>query len=86
MVIEPTLVKNPTSPLQYFDATRGSDTVTEQERSLAISARPHPSHAITGFPNLSPTLHPFSISTDEHVPRKFLMTKEMSKITKIHRI
>jgi len=31
-------------------------------------------------PNLSLTMLPFSISIDEHVPLKFLMTKRMSKI------
>jgi len=37
-----------------------------------------------GVPNLPLTMYPFSISTDEHVPLKFLMTKRLSKITKIH--
>jgi len=36
------------------------------------------------IPNLFLTMRPFSISTDEHVPLKFLMTKYLSKITKIH--
>ena len=35
-------------------------------------------------PNLFLTMDPFSISTDEHVSLKFLMTKKLSKITKIH--
>jgi len=30
---------------------------------------------ISGITNLSLTMYPFSISTDEHVPLKFLMTK-----------
>jgi len=30
---------------------------------------------IAGVPNFSVIMYPFSISTDEHVPRKFLMTK-----------
>jgi len=38
----------------------------------------------TGVPNLSLTMHPFSISTYGHVPLKFLMTKRLSKTTKIH--
>jgi len=29
-------------------------------------------------------MYPVSISTDEHVPLKFLMRKRLSKITKIH--
>jgi len=33
--------------LWYCDITRGSDIVTEQERSLAVSARPRPSHRLT---------------------------------------
>jgi len=32
--------------LQYCDMTRGSDIATEQERSLAMSTRPRPCHAI----------------------------------------
>jgi len=32
--------------LWYFDITRWSDIVTEQERSLAISSRHRPSHTI----------------------------------------
>ena len=40
--------------------------------------------SITGVPNLSLTTHPFSISTDEHVPLKFLMIKRLNEIRKIH--
>jgi len=36
------------------------------------------------FPNLSLTLYPFSISTDEYVPQKCLMKKRLSKIMKTH--
>ena len=32
--------------LRYGDISRGSDIATEQERSLAMSTRPRPSHAI----------------------------------------
>jgi len=32
--------------LQYCDITRGSDITKEQERSLAMSTRPRPSHTI----------------------------------------
>jgi len=32
--------------LWYYDITRRSDFVTEQERSLALSATPRPSNAI----------------------------------------
>jgi len=32
--------------LRHCDITRGSDIATEQERSLAMSTRPRPSHAI----------------------------------------
>jgi len=31
---------------RYCDITRGSDIATEQERSLAMSTRPRPSHAM----------------------------------------
>jgi len=37
-----------------------------------------------GFPTFLWPCTPFTISTDEHVPQKFLMTKRLSKITKIH--
>jgi len=37
-----------------------------------------------GVPNISLTMHPFSISTEEHVPLNFLKTKRPSEITKIH--
>jgi len=30
---------------------------------------------VSGDPNLSLTMNPFSISTDEHLPLKFIMTK-----------
>jgi len=36
----------------------------------------------TEVPNLSLTMYPFSISTDERVPLKFLMTKKLSEISK----
>jgi len=36
----------------------------------------------TGVPKLSLAMYPFSISIDEHVPLKFLMTKRLRKITK----
>jgi len=29
-------------------------------------------------------MHPFSISKNKHAPLKFLMTKRLSKISKIH--
>ena len=35
----------------------------------------------TGVIKLSLTMHSFSISVDEHVPPKFLMTKRLGKIT-----
>jgi len=38
----------------------------------------------TGVPKLSLAIYPFSISIDEHVPLKFLMTKRLRKITKIY--
>jgi len=41
-------------------------------------------YARTGVLNLLLTMYPFSISTDEYVSLSFLMTKKMSKITKIH--
>jgi len=31
--------------------------------------------SIAGVPNLSLTMYPFSLPTDEYVPLKFLMTK-----------
>jgi len=37
-----------------------------------------------GIPNISLTMYPFSISTDEQLPLKCLTTKRLSKITKIH--
>jgi len=37
----------------------------------------------TGVPKLSLAMHTFSISIDEHVPQKFLMTKTLRKTTKI---
>jgi len=36
-----------------------------------------------GVPKLYLAMYPISISIDEHVPLKFLMTKWMRKITKI---
>jgi len=42
--------------------------------------------AVAGVPNLSLTIYPFSISTDEHVPLKCLVTKRISKRTKINLI
>jgi len=41
--------------LFYCDTTPWSGTVTAQERSLAISARPRPSHAIPGVAEQSET-------------------------------
>jgi len=38
----------------------------------------------TGVPLLTLAMYPFSISTDEPVPLKFLMTKRLRKITKIY--
>jgi len=38
----------------------------------------------TGVSKLSLTMYPGSISTDEHVPVKFLKTKKLNKIRKIH--
>ena len=35
----------------------------------------------TEVPNLSLTMYPFSISTDEHIPLKFLMTKKTGRNT-----
>jgi len=35
-----------------------------------------------GVPNLALNMHPFSISIDEHIPLKFPMTKNLSKILK----
>jgi len=32
--------------LRYCDITQGSEIATEQERSLAMSTRPRPTHAI----------------------------------------
>jgi len=37
-----------------------------------------------GVPNVSLTMYPFSISTDEHVPLKSFMSKRLIKITKVH--
>jgi len=37
-----------------------------------------------GFPKLFLAIYPFSISIDEHVPLKFLMTKRLRKITKLY--
>jgi len=34
----------------------------------------------TEVPNLSLTMYPFSISTDEHIPLKFVMTKKLGEI------
>jgi len=34
-----------------------------------------------GVPKLTKPMHPFSISIDEHVPLKYLMTKRLRKIT-----
>jgi len=39
-----------------------------------------------GVPKLFLAMYPFSISIDEHVPLKFLMTKRLRKITKIQYI
>jgi len=39
---------------------------------------------MTGTPNLSLAVYPFSISADEHVPLKFVMTKRLSKIKEIY--
>jgi len=39
---------------------------------------------VQGIPDLFQTTYTFSISTDEHVPLKFLMTRKLSKITKTH--
>ena len=41
-LVPPSIMTN----LLYCDITRGSDIATEQERSLAMSTRPRPSHAI----------------------------------------
>ena len=38
----------------------------------------------TGVIKLSLAMYPFSISIDEHVPLKFLMTKRLWKITRMH--
>jgi len=38
----------------------------------------------TGVIKLSLAMYPFSISTDEHVPLKFLMTKRLWKITRLY--
>jgi len=39
----------------------------------------------SGVCNLFQTMYLFSISTDEHVPSKYLLKKRLSKITKIHK-
>jgi len=41
-------------------------------------------HPRTEVPNLSPIMHPFSISPDERVSPKVLMALILSKITKIY--
>jgi len=38
----------------------------------------------SGVIKLSLAMHPFSISIDEHVPLKFLMTKRLWKITRMY--
>ena len=38
----------------------------------------------TGVIKLSLAMYPFSISIDEQVPLKFLMTKRLWKITRMH--
>jgi len=38
----------------------------------------------SAVPKLSLTIYHFSISIDEHVPLKFLMTTRLRKITKIY--
>jgi len=38
----------------------------------------------TGVPKLSLAMYPSSVSIDEHVPLKFLMTKKLRKIAKIY--
>jgi len=38
----------------------------------------------SGVPKLTLPMYPFSISIDEHVPLKFLMTKRLRKITKTY--
>jgi len=43
-------------------------------------------YAITGISKLFLTMYPFSVSTDKYVSQNFLLTKRLSKITKIHRI
>jgi len=42
------------------------------------------STSMPGVRNLSLTIYPFSISTNEHVLLKFLTTKRLSETTKIH--
>jgi len=37
-----------------------------------------------GVTNLPLTMYPFRISTDEHVPLKYFITKRLSRITEIH--
>jgi len=37
-----------------------------------------------GVPNLSLNVYPFGISTDEHVPLKFPITKSLSEILKFY--
>jgi len=51
----------------------------EELRMINVFSTPYR----TGVPNLSLTMYPFSIPTDEHVPLKFLMTKYFIMI--IHR-
>jgi len=50
-------------------------TLLENKVCVPVSSR-------SDVPNLSLTMYPFSISTDEHAPLKFLMTKKLSEISK----
>jgi len=58
-----------------------SEKIWHKSMHLKLPGRVRP-----GVPGLSLSMHPFSISTDEHVPVKYLMTGRLSKMTNIHLI
>jgi len=49
---------------------------------MAQVSWPRAQTATSGVPNLSLTMYPFSISIDERVPLKCLVTKRLRKIRK----
>jgi len=57
--------------------------ILERKLNLTVTKPTTALGSSTGVLNLSLTMYPFNISTDEHVLLKFLMKKGLSKITKI---